>query len=188
LHAKEAASDCLATFLQSPEYRAALRYAVHDSLVTAAFSGLFLLKIANLFPNEVDMGAIITQVEQLAQLLSEVAAERYALTIRLMLANLRRKIGMQSVNPTPTIHTPAEPAGLPYDPHAPSSAAPPTGFSLEEFGFTWPDGVFSPTNIPSWLQEANLSDLSMPVNAYDGIFLPMNTGWTGDIGIMPEAW
>lgn len=74
--AKEAASDCLATFLQSPEYRAALRYAVHDSLVTAAFSGLFLLKIANLFPAEVDMNAITVQVEQLAQLLSEVAAER----------------------------------------------------------------------------------------------------------------
>lgn len=98
--AKEAASNCLATFLQSPEYRydthlhvieapkpkavlccrAALRYAVHDSLVTAAFSGLFLLKIAHLFPTEVDINAILVQVEQLAQLLSEVAAERYELT------------------------------------------------------------------------------------------------------------
>jgi hypothetical protein len=61
--------------------RAALRYAVHDSLVTAAFSGLFLLKMASLFPAELDLGAIIGQVEQLAQLLSEVAAERYASTI-----------------------------------------------------------------------------------------------------------
>ncbi|KAG8736305.1 hypothetical protein FRC12_017689, partial [Ceratobasidium sp. 428] len=34
--AKEAATNCLATFLNSPAYRAALRYAVHDSLVTAA--------------------------------------------------------------------------------------------------------------------------------------------------------
>jgi len=57
--------------------RAALRYAVHDSLVTAAFSGLFLLKMANLFPAELDLGAIIGQVEQLAQLLSDVAAERW---------------------------------------------------------------------------------------------------------------
>jgi hypothetical protein len=56
--------------------RAALRYAVHDSLVTAAFSGLFLLKMAHLFPTELDIAAIAGQVEQLAQLLSDVAAER----------------------------------------------------------------------------------------------------------------
>lgn len=57
--------------------RAALRYAVHDSLVTAAFSGLFLLKMANLFPTDLDLGAIVGQVDQLAQLLSDVAAERW---------------------------------------------------------------------------------------------------------------
>lgn len=74
--AKEAASNCLLTFLNSPAYRAALRYAVHDSLITAAFSGLFLLKVANLFPTEVELPALIGQVEQLAGLLSEVAAER----------------------------------------------------------------------------------------------------------------
>jgi hypothetical protein len=59
------------------DHRAALRYAVHDSLVTAAFSGLFLLKMANLFPAELDLSAITAQVEQLAQLLSDVAAERW---------------------------------------------------------------------------------------------------------------
>jgi hypothetical protein len=92
--AKDAAFNCLTIFLTSSEYRyvgfpmiepsyptvaslsAALRYAVHDSLVTAAFSGLFLLKMANLFPAELDLNAIIGQVEQLAQLLSDVAAER----------------------------------------------------------------------------------------------------------------
>jgi len=75
--AKDAAFNCLSIFLTSSEYRAALRYAVHDSLVTAAFSGLFLLKMASLFPTELDLGAITGQVEQLALLLSEVAAERY---------------------------------------------------------------------------------------------------------------
>lgn len=97
--AKEAASNCLSVFLNSPAYRyathfirgmdmifsntgisAALRYSVHDSLVTAAFSGLFLLKMANLFPAEVDLGGIALQVEQLANLLSDVAAERHAST------------------------------------------------------------------------------------------------------------
>ena len=92
--AKDAAFTCLSVFLNSQAYRsvrliriacsqaltkgrrAALRYAVHDSLVTAAFSGLFLLKMANLFPAELDLGAITAQVEQLAQLLSDIAAER----------------------------------------------------------------------------------------------------------------
>jgi hypothetical protein len=75
--AKDAAQNCLTIFLGSQDYRAALRYAVHDSLVTAAFSGLFLLKMASLFPNELDLPNITSQVEQLAQLLSEVAAERH---------------------------------------------------------------------------------------------------------------
>ena len=75
--AKEAALRCLATLLTSPAYRAALRYAVHDHLITAAFSGLFLLKVANLFPSEVEVPALLGQVEQLAGLLSEVAAERW---------------------------------------------------------------------------------------------------------------
>jgi len=187
--AKEAASRCLATFLHSPGYR----YAVHDSLVTAAFSGLFLLKIAHLFPSEVDIGAIIVQVEQLAMLLSEVAAERYALTLRLVLANLRRKMDVHSVQPTPPIAIAPDGAlvGAYGEPSPPPPRPPPppaAPVSLEELGFTWPDGVFSPINIPMWLQEANLTDLSMPSNAYDGIFIPMNTGWSGDIGIMPEAW
>lgn len=65
-----------------PHLRAALRYAVHDSLVTAAFSGLFLLKMASLFPAELDLVAITTQVEQLAQLLSDVAAERFVITLQ----------------------------------------------------------------------------------------------------------
>ena len=49
---------------------------MHDSLVTAAFAGLFLLKVASLFRREVDLMAIIAQVEQLAQLFSDIAAER----------------------------------------------------------------------------------------------------------------
>jgi hypothetical protein len=56
--------------------RAALRYAAHGNLMNAAFSGLYLLKMACMFPGELDLGAIISQVEQLAQLLSDVSAER----------------------------------------------------------------------------------------------------------------
>ncbi|KAF5322447.1 hypothetical protein D9619_001798 [Psilocybe cf. subviscida] len=192
--AKDAASNCLAIFLNSQEYRAALRYAVHDSLVTAAFSGLFLLKMANLFPTELDLGAIMAQVEQLAQLLSEVAAERYALTLRIMLANLRRKIGIRS-----GINTPAPPTMPPpqfaenmiVSPTFHDPAMPPP-FTMEELGFVWPNdrGIFNSSAIPVWLQEQSLADLGLPVNGSDGIFLQMagKNGWTGDFAPMPEAW
>ncbi|QRV93837.1 Fungal Zn(2)-Cys(6) binuclear cluster domain [Ceratobasidium sp. AG-Ba] len=191
--AKEAASSCLATFLNSSEYRAALRYAVHDSLVTAAFSGLFLLKVANLFPGEVDLAGIAVQVDQLANLLSEVAAERYALTLRVMLTNLRRKIGMTTpaLQPgdAPGQPAPAAPIDMVYDANL-AAAASMGGNVLDEMGFVWPaDSMFSPTNIPLWLQEASLTDLGLPINGSDGVFLPFGPGWTGlgEMG-MPEAW
>lgn len=138
-----------------------------------------------------------------------------------MLANLRRKIGTANVGvqPQAMIQGPdangasmATYADNHQDGMAPPLAPPPMqSMSLEDFGFSWPEGTFSPTDIPLWLQEAvssslafplvteqtihkcrsfdqNLSDLGMPTNAYDGIFIPMNTGWGGDVGIMPEAW
>ncbi|KAH9485403.1 Transcriptional activator of proteases prtT [Psilocybe cubensis] len=192
--AKDAASNCLSIFLNSAEYRAALRYAVHDSLVTAAFSGLFLLKMANLFPTELDLGAITAQVEQLAQLLSDVAAERYALTLRIMLANLRRKVGLRSgINtPIPTIPPPPFAENMVVSPTLFHDPAMPPPFTMEELGFAWPNdrGIFSPTAIPLWLQEQSLADLGLPVNGSDGIFLQMagKNGWTGDFAPMPEAW
>ncbi|KAJ7218066.1 hypothetical protein GGX14DRAFT_599501 [Mycena pura] len=193
--AKDAAFNCLSIFLTSSEYRAALRYAVHDSLVTAAFSGLFLLKMATLFPAELDLGAITGQVEQLAQLLSDVAAERYALTLRIMLANLRRKVGLNSGISTPVPTMPPPPlladGRLIVSPTFVDPTMPPP-FTMEELGFQWPSdrGIFSPSAIPVWLQEQSLTDLGLPVNGSDGIFLQMTgtNGWTGDLSTMPEAW
>jgi len=198
--AKDAASNCISNLLNSPTYRAALRYAVHDSLVTAAFSGLFLLKMANLFPAELDLNQITVQVEQLAQLLSDVAAERYALTLRIMLANLRRKMGFTSGGVTPMTGggDPSMPPPPPFlDPNlvnAGPPVQPPPPLTLEELGMPWPTdrgaGIFSPSAIPLWLQEQNLTDLGLPVNGSDGIFLQMasTNGWQGDFPPMPEAW
>ncbi|KAH9978826.1 hypothetical protein BGW80DRAFT_1530949 [Lactifluus volemus] len=173
--AKDAAANCLAIFLGSQDYRAALRYAVHDSLVTAAFSGLFLLKMANLFPGELDLNSITGQVEQLAQLLSEVAAERYALTLRVMLANLRRKMGLTH---------PGGPGDAMQSP-----------LTMEELGLHFPQGApappaLHPADIPVWLQEQSLTDLGLPVNGSDGIFMNLSrgTGWPGEFAPMPEAW
>ncbi|KAI0088000.1 hypothetical protein BDY19DRAFT_892049 [Irpex rosettiformis] len=191
--AKDAATACLSNLLNSPTHRAALRYAVHDSLVTAAFSGLFLLKMANLFPAELDLTAISAQVEQLASLLSDVAAERYALTLRIMLANLRRKMGMVPPGGMPNSQPMEVPSFMDPSLVGPPPPPPPP-FTREELGVTWPaagdERVFSPSAIPLWLQEQNLTDLGLPVNGSDGIFLQItNTnGWTGDFPPMPEAW
>ena len=215
--AKDAASNCLSNLLDSPTYRAALRYAVHDTLVMAAFSGLFLLKMANLFPAELDLAAITIQVEQLAQLLSDVAAERYALTLRIMLANLRRKVGLTAAGMPPGPQNAQMPtttggpgdvppvmgggpggggggpggAGGPPPFIDPSIAGPPPPFTVEEVGpWAHDQRMFNPQAIPVWLQEQSLTDLGLPVNGSDGIFLQMGgqNGWMGDFPQMPEAW
>ncbi|KAH7098421.1 hypothetical protein BKA62DRAFT_713119 [Auriculariales sp. MPI-PUGE-AT-0066] len=197
--AKDAAVGCISTLLASGHFRAALRYAVHDSWVMASFAGLFLLKIAHLFPVEVDLPAITNQVEQLAALLSEVSAERYALTLRLMLANFRRKIGL-TATPGPSAATPGpstsaataslDPFGAPTDPTQ--------ALTLEDMGLTWPGAdprmlQFSPGSIPIplWLQEASLKDLGLPMNGNDGIFVNLaglgsSATWGGEIPGMPR--
>ncbi|KAF8499894.1 hypothetical protein F5888DRAFT_1793816 [Russula emetica] len=196
--AKDAASNCIAIFLGSQDYRASLRYAVHDSLVTAAFSGLFLLKMASLFPTELDLPGITNQVEQLAQLLSEVAAERYSLTLRVMLANLRRKMGLTHPGgPGDAMVLGGQPQGQPFaDPHGQMTAPQqPPPITMEELGLHFPQGApvpppLHPADIPVWLQEQSLTDLGLPVNGSDGIFMNLSrgTGWPGEFPPMPEAW
>ncbi|KAF9653826.1 hypothetical protein BDM02DRAFT_3086575 [Thelephora ganbajun] len=196
---KDAASNCLSNLLNSPTYRAALRYAVHDSLVTAAFSALFLLKMAHLFPVDLDLGSIMAQVEQLAQLLSDVAAERYAITLRVMLANLRRNIGLAPSNnahgPLPdNLLATAGPfqTPTPGTAGAPAAPAPVTcPFTVEELGFNWPAdwGSISPSNLPVWIQEQSFTDLGLPVDGSDSVFLQLGnpSGWNGAFSQVPEA-
>ena len=206
---KDAASNCLSNLLNSPTYRAALRYAVHDSLVTAAFSALFLLKMAHLFPADLDLASITVQVEQLAQLLSEVAAERYAITLRVTLANLRRKIGLAPTN-AHGAHAVSNAAGGSTGGPTPENLlvtggqfqagtsgvagapAPVTGpFTVEELGFNWPAdwGSISPSSLPVWIQEQSFTDLGLPANGSDSVFLQLGNpnGWNGMLPQMPEA-
>ncbi|KAI6125768.1 hypothetical protein EV401DRAFT_1064408 [Pisolithus croceorrhizus] len=189
--AKDAAFNCLSVFLDSAEYRAALRYAVHDILVMLAFSGLFLLKVANLFHSEVDLAAIIGQVEQLAQLLSGVAAECYASALRILLTNFRRKLGMiPAAQNTPPSVSDGIPA--PYvDPQI-SQSVPPS-LTAEDIRLMPRGNDFGPLKssaIPLWLQEQSLDDLGLPENGSDGIFLSISdaNGWFGEFVPVPEAW
>jgi len=70
------------------------------------------------------------------------------------------------------------------------NAGPP--FTMEELGFAWPNdwGAFNPSSIPVWLQERSLTDLGLPVNGSDGVFLRLGNqhGWSGDLPSLPEAW
>ena len=199
---KDAASNCLSNLLNSPIYRAALRYAVHDGLVPATFSALFLLKMTHLFPGDLDLGSITVQVEQLAQLLSDVAAERYTITLRIMLANLRRKLGLvASHNADGSHNAPPLPGGSTTGGQPPRSPLDATGhfqhpvagpFTAEELGLNWPAGwgSISPSSLPVWIQEQNLTDLGLPVDGSDSVFVQLgNTnGWNGVFPKMPEAY
>jgi len=134
-----------------------------------------------------------------------------------MLANLRRKVGMltgMSTTPVPTMPPPASAESMMAPPTTfvdPGLGPGQLPFTMEELGGTWPSdrGIFNPTAIPPWLQEQvsrfifkllretdyfcvfqSLTDLGLPVNGSDGIFLRMNGvhGWTGDFPPTPEAW
>lgn len=133
-----------------------------------------------------------------------------------MLANLRRKVGMltsMSTTPVPTMPPPANADSMMAPPTFADRGTGQPPFTVEELGGNWPSdrGVFSPAAIPQWLQEQvcrfrknkilvilltdfikhqNLTDLGLPVNGSDGIFLRMNglNGWAGDFAPTPEAW
>ncbi|OCF31845.1 hypothetical protein I317_03349 [Kwoniella heveanensis CBS 569] len=252
--AKDAAFRCLEIFLRCDNFRKHLKYATHDQLVSVAFAAVFLLKIAMLYPTSVALPHLISQVSQLAHLLSaECFAERYALTLRLMLSNFRRKTGALSTMPgTPRLsgtlsqgHTHGlGPAGgqsnsLPFAPGNNASAMSDLDGGLQSLlslpsmegfdgvgadgldgngtgadgngiwdmglgGFDWPT-EFSPSALPVWLQDGNFTDLGLPADGSDSLFLPLelanmflpsgtqsNAGYqyalpdTGDVGA--EAW
>ena len=114
--------------------------------------------------------------------------------------------------PIQNLPPPLLPEGMvgPYvDTHAMGQAP----LTMEELGFSWPGdrGMFNPSTIPLWIREQvrgsslaslaftsplgcftiqSLTDLGLPVNGSDGIFLNMHgaNGWSGDFAPMPEAW
>jgi hypothetical protein len=178
--------------------------ATHDQLVSVAFAAVFLLKVAILYPSEVMLPVLVSQVSELAHVLSsECFAERYALTLRLMLANFRKKAGVLSTVPgtprfqpnqnqhghtLPTVPTSDLDNGLQSLLSLPqmmggdgmgmdnygmgSSSFGDWNLDLGTDGFNWPN-EFSPSDLPVWLQDGNTTDLGLPLDGSDSIFLPM---------------
>lgn len=123
---------------------------------------------------------LIAQVAELGHLLStECFAERYALTLRLMLSNFRRKTGVLSTMPgTPRMTASNSGYGqtLPHDPSGQNGVVGELDGGLQSLlslpqmgdfgdvsgmadwgmegmeGFSWPT-EFSPSNLPVWLQD-----------------------------------
>lgn len=70
-----AAQHCLDACIKPGEYGHNLKYAVHYTHVCAAFAGSFLLRLAKLFPEDLQLDSILERVEILAELLSRSECE-----------------------------------------------------------------------------------------------------------------
>ncbi|KAK4689740.1 large subunit ribosomal protein L4, partial [Tremellales sp. Uapishka_1] len=90
IRAMRNAQHCLDICLRGENYRNGLRYAVHYTHVCAAFAASFLIRIARLFPNELNLKKTAKDVEELASVLASVPAGRYARSLRLILRRARR--------------------------------------------------------------------------------------------------
>lgn len=79
------------------------------------------------------------------------------MTLRIMLANLRRKVGLSLAPPPPppTMPLPAGAENMLVPPSYVDPTVVPAPMTMEELGFAWPSerGIFSPSAIPAWLQE-----------------------------------
>ncbi|KAF4605049.1 hypothetical protein EYR40_003832 [Pleurotus pulmonarius] len=88
--------------VNSPSYREGMKYAVHYTHATATFTASFLLRLSRLFPNECNVQEIRSQVERLAELMSQIPAKRYALTLQVMLKRAKKRKDSQSLSPKAT--------------------------------------------------------------------------------------
>lgn len=92
IQATRAADTCLSISVNAKEYHEMLGWAPHYTHVTAAFACVFLIKIARLFPRQVDTYGIFSNAERLASRLAEVPASKYSRVIRILLAQAWKKI------------------------------------------------------------------------------------------------
>ncbi|KAJ9102354.1 hypothetical protein QFC21_002754 [Naganishia friedmannii] len=91
IRAMRNAQTCLDIAIRGKNYRSGLRFAVHYTHVCAAFAASFLIRIARLFPRELDLKKTAKDVEELASVLEKVPAGRYARSLRLILRRARKQ-------------------------------------------------------------------------------------------------
>ncbi|CAE6447708.1 unnamed protein product [Rhizoctonia solani] len=191
----------LDTCIRSVTYREGLKYAVHFTHVTATFAASFLIRLARLFPQECDPNAIMSTVEDLVHLLSNIPAGRYARSLRLMLRSARRRRVLpprpagpvdRAGNPPMMLGTP--PTGTSYsDSSSPQqflSASPGThpGDSVSPAAFLMANGMMNPgqdfdpylqgfelapgQEVPVWLSESSLGDAALSQFGLEAFVIP----------------
>ncbi|CCO29962.1 hypothetical protein BN14_03986 [Rhizoctonia solani AG-1 IB] len=195
--AKRGLDNCI----RSVTYREGLKYAVHFTHVTATFAASFLIRLARLFPQECDPNAIMSTVEDLVHLLSNIPAGRYARSLRLMLRSARRRRVLPSRpagpvdragNPPVMLGTP--PQGNSYsDTSSPQqfiSASPGTHHdtSVSPAAFLMSNGMMNPgqefepylqgfelapgQEVPVWLSESSLGDAALSQFGLEAFVIP----------------
>lgn len=124
LRAMRNAQACIQICLHGDNYRNGLRYAVHYTHVCAAFAATFLIRIARLFPHELDLKKTARDVEALARTLSEIPAGRYARSLRLILRRARRAKVIPAKSTRGSPKAAPVPLDMPLpDSHTPGAAA-----------------------------------------------------------------
>lgn len=128
------AQQCLDICVRGKTYRDSLTYAVHYAHVCAAFAASLLIRLARIFPTELDLRQTARDVEALARILASVPAGRYARSLRLTLRSARRRkvIPPPSVPGSPT--SMARQQGLPSTGATTAAASTPM-FSPSDFKF-----------------------------------------------------
>ena len=112
--------------------------------VCAAFAATLLIRLARIFPTELDLRQTARDVTELAKILSNVPAGRYARSIRLTLRSARRRKVMPppSLPPSPS----SRPSALPPGQAAPFS---PSSYINPASGLTQATPVASRTTSPN---------------------------------------
>ncbi|KAL1748582.1 hypothetical protein HDZ31DRAFT_29427 [Schizophyllum fasciatum] len=177
--------------INSPSYRHGMRYAVHYTHVTATFAGSFLLRLARLFPSECEPESALQQVERLAELMAQIPAQRYALTLQLMLKRSRDK--RKSLSPSsmrdarPLIDPALMPPGAPAEGAAgagsspPFQALPPGGADVQPYAHRYPmdaDRIWrgfertASEQLPVWISDQTLGGQRFSQEGMNAYLLP----------------
>ncbi|WVQ78323.1 hypothetical protein IAT38_000408 [Cryptococcus sp. DSM 104549] len=148
IRAMKNAQKCLHICLHGENYRNGLRYAVHYTHVCAAFAASFLIRIARLFPHELNLKKTAKDIEELASILSDIPAGRYARSLRLILRKARRQkvIPAPSAIPSPNRLAAPLPAVAAF---SPSQLVNPSFYAASPANSVHPGGTPSVGGIPS---------------------------------------
>jgi len=206
----------LSTCLRSAAYREGMKYAVDYTHVSATFVASFLMRLARLFPHDCDPQTIMADVEELAVLLSEIPATRYARTLRLMLRAARKRrlphlrkmselsspgsIDSKSSTSKPLSGSPAHqslsPTAYTNAQHSPTTAMTMNGMQIQGGSFTQeaieqlaPGFQLGPGDeVPLWLHDSNLGNMNVSLAQYglEAFLIPPQ--FSEEHRPVPEIW